>query len=309
MIPWLSVVLPVHQPTQWLDAALSSIAAQDEPKGEIEIIIRDSTPGGPMGATIAARHAGALAIDYAHTPETPSWTAKTNTMVAAATASHVCTLHQDDLWLAGRTRSLRSLIADHPEAVLLFGPARLIDPTGRDIGGWHPPFAAGVIPPAQFRERLLVQNTLAMPAPVFRREAYLAAGGLDESLWYTPDWELWLKLCDHGPVVFDPRPTSAFRIHPAAQTMARSREELAEQLERVLARHLPPASQTARLSRASVAINIALAEAAAGKRGATWRALANLCWLGPVGAWRYLHYSRLVERLWPRLRLRLAGGL
>lgn len=309
MTPWLSVVMPVHRPTRWLGEALASIALQHEPHGAVEIIIRDSTPEGPAGRTAAEAFAGALMIDYAHVPDMASWTAKTNAMVAAAHARHVCTLHQDDLWLADRTERMRSLIARHRDAALLFGPARLVDSAGRDLGGWHPPFGSGVIPPQRFRERLLVQNTLAMPAPVFTREAYLAAGGLDETLWYTPDWELWLKLGERGPVVFDPRPTSAFRIHPAAQTMTRSREELAEQLERVLARHLPPASPAARLSHASAAINVALAEGAAGDRRAKWRALASLCRLGPVGAWRYLHYSRLAERFLPRLRLRLAGGL
>lgn len=309
MTPWLSVVMPVHRPNAWLAEALASIADEGEPKGAVEVIIRDSTPEGPAGEAIAARFADRLAIDYAHVPEVAGWTAKTNAMVAAASARHVCTLHQDDLWLSGRAAALRALIARHADAALLFGPARLIDPAGRDIGGWHPPFAPGVIPPRAFRERLLVQNTLAMPAPVFTREAYRAAGGLDEALWYTPDWELWLKLGEQGPVVFDARATCAFRIHPGAQTMTRSREEFAAQLQLVLARHLPPAARTARLSQASVAINIALAEAAAGDRRAKWRALASLARLGPLGAWRYLHYSRLAERLLPRLRLRLAEGL
>lgn len=309
MLPWLSVVMPVHRPTPWLEEALASIAGQGEARGAIEIIIRDSTPDGPAGEPAAARFASALEIDYAHVPSVASWTAKTNAMVTAARARHVCTLHQDDVWLAGRAQAMRAVIARHDDPALIFGPARLIDPDGRDLGGLHPPFAPGVIPQRQFRERLLVQNTLAMPSPIFRREAYIAAGGMDETLWYTPDWELWLKLGDQGPVVFDPKPTSAFRIHPAAQTMTRSREELAAQLELILARHLLPRARTAQLSHASVAINIALAEAAAGDRGAKWRALASLCGLGPLGAYRYLRYSRLAERLWPRLRLRLAGGL
>ena len=103
----------------------------------------------------------------------------------------------------------------------------VVDAGGRDLGGWNPPFAPGVIDPAHFRAILLVQNSLAMPAPVFRRDAYLATGGLDETLWYTPDWELWLKLGAQGPIVFDPRPATAFRIHAGAQTMTRSRAELA----------------------------------------------------------------------------------
>jgi len=309
MTPWLSVVMPVHRPQGWLDEALSSIAAQGEARGEIEVIIRDSTPEGPEGEAYVRRHAARLAIDYAYVPETASWTRKTNEGVAAAAAPLVCTLHQDDLWLPERARFAREAFARHSDAALVFGPARLIGPTGRDLGGWTPPFCAGEIAPRRFREILLVQNSIAMPAPVFRRDAYLAAGGLDEGLWYTPDWELWLKLAEQGPVVFDPRTSCAFRIHPGAQTMTRDRSELGEQLSLVLERHLRPGDRTAAMARASAAINKALAEAAAGDKGAKWRALATLVRLGPADALGYLRYSRLVERLWPRLRLRMSGGL
>lgn len=309
MKPWLSVVMPVHNPNHWLDDALASIAAQSEARGAIEVIVRDSSPAGPAGEAVTRRYADRLAIDYGHTPEVPSWTSKTNAMVRAAKARHVCTLHQDDLWLAGRARQVRDRLAAHADAALIFCPSRLIDAQGRDLGGWHPPFEAGPVQADQFRQALLVQNSIAMPAPIFRRDAYLAAGGLDEDLWYTPDWDLWFKLADQGAVVFDPFPATAFRIHSGAQTMTRSRSEFAEQLGTVLARHMRPGDPTAPLGRASVAINVALAEAADGQSFAALRALLALVRLGPVGAWQYLRLSRLRERLWPRLRLRFAGGL
>ena len=63
----------------------------------------------------------------------------------------------------------------------------------------------------------------------------------------------------------------------------------------------PPTNDT--FTRAARHANFAL------HTGSAWRALAEFARLGPVGAWRYLRYSRLAERLWPRLRLRIAGGL
>ncbi|XUU59502.1 glycosyltransferase [Erythrobacter sp. HA6-11] len=306
--PWLSIVMPVHQPNQWLDDALASIE-DDGRDGGVEVIIRDSTPEFPAGAVFVRQHRDRLNIDYAHMPHIASWTRKTNIGVEEARGHHVCTLHQDDLWLPERIATIRDMMASAPDAALYLTPARLIDNASRDLGGWRPPFKQGQVPQSAFREMLLVQNSIAMPAPVFKRDAYLAAGGLDESLWYTPDWELWLKLGEQGPVVFDPCPTSAFRIHGGAQTMTRSRSEFAEQLGIVLDRHLAEDGPTARISRASVAINTALAQAAAGDSTAKWRALGSFAKLGPVDAVRYLKYSRLVERLWPRLRLRFAGGL
>ena len=58
---------------------------------------------------------------------------------------------------------------------------------------------------------------------MFLRESAVAAGGLDETLWYTADWDLWLKLAAAGPTVYLPRPLAAFRVHPESQTATRSR--------------------------------------------------------------------------------------
>lgn len=298
--------MPVHAGERWLDATLASIASRvDFP---VEVVIRDSTPGSSCEA-IVMRHADRLRMDYAYVPEIASWTRKTNLAVEAARAEHVAMLHQDDLWLPERIDVIARMIADDPDAALLVTGAQLVDDTGRPMGSWHPPFASGEVEPHACRNDLLVQNSIALPSPVFRRDAYLAVGGLDESLWYTPDWDLWLKLAGQGRVIYDPRPTVAFRIHGGSLTMTGDRREFAEQLDIVLERHLPATDPDARLCRASARINVLLARAAGGEPAAAFKALATLLGLGPRGAVRYLRASRLAERLLPRLRLRLSGGL
>lgn len=304
--PLLSVVMPVHAGERWLDGTLASIVSR--PDAPVEVIIRDSTPGASCEA-IVMRHAERLSIDYAYMPNIASWTRKTNLAVEAASAEHVAMLHQDDLWLPGRLDVVAELIARAPDAALLVTAAQIVDNAGSALGLWRPPFAAGEVSREACRDDLLVQNSIALPAPVFRRDAYLAAGGLDESLWYTPDWDLWLKLAAQGRVIYDPRPTVAFRVHGGSLTMTGDRREFAEQLDIVLERHLPAGSREARLCRASARINVLLARAAGGEVAAAFKALATLLGLGPRGALRYLRASRLAERLLPRLRLRLSGGL
>lgn len=298
--------MPVHAGEAWLGATLKSIASR--PDAPIEVIIRDSTPGASC-EHIVQRHAGRLRIDYAYLPDVASWTRKTNMAVEAATAEHISMLHQDDLWLPARIDVVSDMIARAPDAALLVTSAQLVDDAGRVLGDWRPPFGAGEVAPDACRDDLLIQNSIALPAPVFRRDAYLAAGGLDESLWYTPDWDLWLKLADRGRVIYDPRPTVAFRIHGGSLTMTGDRGEFAEQLAIVLDRYLPSGSREARLCRASAKINILLARAAAGEPAAALQALAAVLCLGPRDMMRYLHASRLSERLLPRLRLRLSGAL
>ncbi len=304
--PFLSIVMPVHGGGRWLDAALASMA--DDVPGALEVIVRDSTPDGPCREAVD-KHAARLAIDYQYVPEVASWTRKTNMGVEAARAKHVCTLHQDDLWLDQRLAQARRMAASWPDAAMCFSPSLFVDGADRRLGTWHPPFAPGVVDPERCREMLLVQNSIAIPAPIVRRDAWLAVGGLDESLWYTPDWDMWLKLAGHGPVVYDREPTTAFRIHPESQTMTGKRDEFARQLEVVRQRHSRPGGRTERLALASTRINTALSDSATGRPMAIFRALAELAALGPVGAVRYLHASRLFERTLPRLRLRLSGAM
>ena len=86
----------------------------------------------------------------------------------------------------------------------------------------------------------LIQNFIAIPSPVFRRSAVIDSGGLDESLWFSADWDLWLRLGAMGPVRFLAETLSAFRIHPASQTAARKLlpNEWEQQLTKVFAEHL-----------------------------------------------------------------------
>ena len=114
--------------------------------------------------------------------------------------------------------------------------------SGRRLGVWRCPLPADrAIPSAEVLERLLVQNFIATPAPVFRKDAWLACGGLDEALWYTADWDIWLKLAARGPVLYHDGVTTAFRVHGGSLTMTGSRDigDFTRQLEIVLDRHLP----------------------------------------------------------------------
>ncbi len=305
--PWLSVVMPVHRGATWLDEALASIPAPTA-KGGIEVIIRDSTPEGPCEAPIA-RHRNRLPIDYEYWPEIASWTRKTNLGVEAARSKHVCTLHQDDIWLTERPSLIQEMIEAHPNAALYLTGASIIDAKSTVVGPWHPPFVAGEQDPSAYRDRLLVQNSIAMPAPVWKRRAYLACGGLDEDKWYTPDWDLWLKLSLEGPVVFDPRPSACFRLHGSSLTMTGDKGEMAREMEAILDRYRFDDASFEPISRASVRINTALAEASAGASKSLLSAIGIFAMLGPRDAARYLRYSRLVERVWPRMRLRMKGAM
>lgn len=313
--PWLSVIVPSHNGDRWFAETLQSVGEQDE-RG-IEVLVVDSSDG-DTALNILDGFSGRLDIRAYRRPDLSTWTAKTNFGVKQARADHICMLHKDDAWLPGRARQVRHWLESRPDAVMHLHPAHIIDETGKRLGMWRCPLPAGdvPVPPDLLFERLLVQNFIAVPTPVIRRDAFLAVGGIDNALWYTADWDLWLKLLAVGDVYYRDTPLACFRIHGGSQTMSGSRDhaDFRNQMQIVLDRHagrLSAASRdtTLRVASTSIAVNTALAATNAGSFAELAKALLGVATLGPRGILRYLYCSRIFERAYPRLRARLASGL
>ncbi|MBW8784730.1 MAG: glycosyltransferase [Novosphingobium sp.] len=311
MTPWLSVIMPVHNGANYLADALAGISAEN-PDG-VEVLIYNSAEDGGAARRIADRFAGRLDIVWRDTPELDSWTRKTNRGVADARADYVVVLPHDDLWLPGHLAELRRAIATDPDVALSVANVRYAGADGRLLGLWHVPFAPGRVRGEEFAATLLVQNNVCVTSALIRRDAFLACGGVDETLWYTGDWDLYLKLARRGDVRVRKAVTTAYRVHGGALTISGSRDEgeFRRQHEIVLARHPAALASTRgleRRARTGIAVNCALAAASAGRFGALPRVMVSLVGLGPLGLARFLAQSRIIDRLRPRLRMRLGLG-
>ena len=140
---------------------------------------------------------------------------------------------------------------------------------------------------------------------MFRRDLVLGLGAFDEALWYTADWDLWLKLAAHGPTTFLPEPLTAFRVHRCSQTwlFCEDEDEFRRQMELVRDRHLPlwEAGRRVdhglrRVSRFSIEVNVRLAALSHGRSAGLIGLAASFLSLGPLGWHDYLTNSRVAER-------------
>jgi hypothetical protein len=147
---------------------------------------------------------------------------------------------------------------------------------------------------------------------MFRRQDAISLGGLDTDLWYTADWDFYLKLARLGPAAHLSEVLAGFRIHPASQTIAGSRnaEEFARQLSIPVTRHLDALKDPAtrrKIRKAadfSNAVNLFLAKRFHGHDGNIMPLIWKFMALGPGGWMRYFRCSRVHERVYARLRLR-----
>lgn len=312
-LPWLTVIIPVHNGAPLLDSALAGIAAEN-PAG-VEVLIYNSADDGGAAKQIADRYQGRIAITWHERPDLSNWTYKANAGAKAARAAHISVLCHDDFWLPGHLAALRASLARYPDAAISVAPSRFAGPDGKLLGPWKLPFRPGLISGQQFGAAQLVQCTVAINGAALRRDAFLASGGFDEGLWFSADWDLYLKMAKSGPVDVRPVVTSAYRVHGGAQTYAIGRDidEYRRQLGLVIERHLRdfivPGSPTECRARMAAQLNCVLALAASGKPGNLFKTLLKLMRLGPGQIKRLLDETRLIDRMRPRLRLALAQHL
>jgi hypothetical protein len=311
--PWLSVIVPCRNGERWLAAALQSVV--DQKDGGVEVIVIDGSAN-EASLKIADSFADRLLIRAERRPDLLSWTAKTNFGVEQARGDRICMLHVHDLWLPTRCAELRRWLSAQSDGVMHLHPCFIIDESARRLGLWRCPLPAGDSPvPAHiFIERLLVQNFIGIPAPTIRRDAYLSVGGLDNALWYTADWDLYLKLAAMGSAYYHSTPLACFLVHKNSLTISGSRNsvDFRNQHQAIVDRHadkISPESRTEILpvAAASINVNTALAAVMAGQFAQVGKALASILMLGPRGMHKFFYYSRIIDRVFPRLRALVAG--
>ena len=313
--PWLSVVMPTYNGEAYLASALESVVAQGD--RDIEVVAIDD---GSTDATVSILESFSdrISLTLVRDSHAGNWVANTNRGLLIARGEYACILHQDDLWLANRLRLLKARLVSDPRATLLVHPSWFIDSTGKRLGLWRCPLPqhARAIEPEYMVSRLLVQDFIAMPAPLFRRSVALQVGGLDEDLYQTADWDFWLKLAAAGVSHHLSRPLAAFRIHAQSQTIQRGKsiDEYGSQLHLVLDRHLAiwarygeETSSIGRMARVSVELNKSLVSLANGQRPELRNLARRILGLGPRDWLPLLHYSRIFDRVVARLRDRKVG--
>lgn len=306
--PWLSVIIPTYNGSKYLSAALNSVVIQQDEELEC-IIIDDGSTDDTL--SIVAEFQDKLKIELITKARAGNWVVNTNYALEAASGVHACFLHQDDLWLEGRLEQIKNAIAAYPQASLYLHDSVFIDEQGKPLGLWQCPLSEEqkIVAAESMREKLLVQNFIAIPAPVFLREAALEIGGLNSDLWYTADWDFWLKLAEYGDTCYIAKPLAAFRVHGDSQTIRRSSgiAEFRQQMRLVVNQHLPakPNNEVSKVAFFSTEVNTTLAAMVHGKYPNLLKLAGDFIWLGPTGWRRYWQDSRIQERVAARLKAKL----
>jgi tetratricopeptide (TPR) repeat protein len=156
--------------------------------------------------------------------------------LTATSGSVMGWLNADDRLLPGAASRIMDSLYRHPAAIAVAADGRQINATGAMTGG--------ITGMATDRHAILFRDTLLQPSTWFRRDAYEAAGGLDPSLSYCMDSDLWRRLLAVGPIVRIQEIWSDYRLHPGSKTFCAPSRFIAD-WRRVLETHVGPATAQA----------------------------------------------------------------
>lgn len=214
-------------------------------------------------------------------------------------------LNADDVLFPGALAAAARAFEADPSVDVVYGHSAICD-LGMRFTGYH----WAVSPPG---EALRLGCNISQPSCFFRRAPTEAVGGLDGSLHYTMDWDLWLRLDAHGArFSFLDAPLSAVFWGEGTKTSgfnATRRKELSRLIERYT-----PAPRRAKVFRGfSVQAALDRLQPMALRRLARERLFPNkqrVFGIGPDGRLdetAAVHWFHLMPTPKERVRLELGG--
>ncbi len=205
--PKVSIIMPSFNQAQFLEEAIRSVLGQTYPNIEFIAVdggSRDESPeilkkyGEHFAWWVSEKdkgHADALNKGFSH-----------------ATGEILAWLNSDDLYYPQAVAEAVSLLQQHPEVGMVYGDADLIDNAGAPAGQ----FSA-----RQTDYRRMLRGSVHIPQATtfFRADLWRQVGPLDLSLFFSFDYDLWVKIAKVSKLLYVPKRWAKFRIHSDGKTI------------------------------------------------------------------------------------------
>lgn len=239
--PLVSIVTPSYNQGRFIRETIVSVLSQDYPRVEYWII-----DGGSTDNTLD------ILREYDSDPRF-NWLSEhdrgqsdaINRGLARCSGELFMWLNTDDLLLPGALRHIADTWLAGEGAAIIYGRGRLIDEHGQDLG-----YCPAQSSQMTLEQILRMRFSFVQPATCAPTAAVRAVGGVDPSLHYAMDFDLWIKLAMRLPIRYAPFDLALFRLHPTSKTVSLSKrfiEDVTAVFDRAAqAQLLPPRQARAR---------------------------------------------------------------
>lgn len=206
-LPKVSIITPSFNQGRFLEQSIRSVLEQDYPNIEYIIVDGGSTDNsveiiqkyqGHLTWWVSEKdrgHADALNKGFSH-----------------ATGEILAWLNSDDIYFPHAVSEAVEALKNHADVGMVYGDADLIDDSGMTVGQ----FAS-----KQTSYRQMLRGSVHIPQATtfFRTDLWRRVGTLDLSLFFSFDYDLWVRLAKVSQLLYVPRHWAKFRIHDAGKTI------------------------------------------------------------------------------------------
>jgi hypothetical protein len=231
--PVVSVVTPSLNQGRFIRATIESVLSQDYPN--IEYIVVD---GGSIDQTAAIVREYGDRVRFVSRPDSGQSQA-INDGFRMAKGSVLAWLNSDDVFLPGAVGAAVRAIQGNPDAGMVYGDGFTIDTDGNTTGRFPHTREPDLWRLVHLSDYILQQSVF------FRREALDDVGYPDESLHYSMDWDLFIRIGLKYRLAYIPECLGCIREYPETKS-SRGGAGRVRELHAMLRKHtgqaIPPGS-------------------------------------------------------------------
>jgi glycosyltransferase involved in cell wall biosynthesis len=199
-MPLSSIIIATHNRPQLLPRAVESARAAGV---DVEVIVIDDASTDETAAVCRALQG----IKYLRVERNQRVAGARNLGLVASQGEYISFLDDDDTRLPGSLDLQIDLLAQNPDAALVYGQALYADHDGQVSDELYPLEC----PQGDIFWELLTQNFIPCGSAVFRRSAIVGLGLLDDTIPGLDDWDLWIRIAELYPVVAAEQPVVTWR--------------------------------------------------------------------------------------------------
>lgn len=223
-LPTVSIVTPSYNHGPYIGHTIKSVLGQDYPLIEHLVMDAASTDGTiDVLRQFAADHPRRFRFA---SEKDRGQSHALNKGVAQTSGEIVGWLNSDDTFEPGALTTAVEFFAKNPDVDLVYGDANFIDAAGNFIA------RCAHVEPFDWHRLVHYTDFIVQPASFFTRRAFEAVGGADESLHFTMDYDLFLKMASKFKVAYLPRVLANFRWLGGNKSAVGGRTRL-DELERL----------------------------------------------------------------------------
>jgi glycosyltransferase involved in cell wall biosynthesis len=221
----ISIVTPSYNQGRFLRETMESVLKQDVP--ELEYIVLD---GGSQDESLEVIKEFAPSLAYWRSAPDNGQAAAIHEGFLVSSGDILAWLNADDVFMPGALRHVLQIFQENPERRFLYGGCELIDVNGRRIKSLREPCYKN-------EWQIYVRSCVPQSSAFWRRDLYFEVGGVDTSLHYAMDYDLWFKFARQTTPYITGMILSRQRQHSSTKTS--NTQAMESEKEKVRRRFFP----------------------------------------------------------------------